>query len=117
MTSRAGRGIFWTVPERASGRRASASRTTEAQIWTLRLRCRSVSSSLPLLCKTTPMEEEYEKVREQALTEPQKAEAEPESKPEAEPEATEAEPARSQRRSRRYNPLVAELHRKRSPRA
>ena len=38
------------------------------------------------------MEEEYEKIREQALTEPEKAEAEPESKPEAEPEATEAEP-------------------------
>ena len=48
------------------------------------------------------MEEEYEKIREQALTEPEKArvdgaprggvEAEPESKPEAEPEAKEAEP-------------------------
>ena len=58
----------------------------------MRLRCRSVSSSLPLLCKATPREEEYEKIREQALTEPEKAEAEPESKPEAEPEATEAEP-------------------------
>ena len=58
----------------------------------MRLRCRSVSSSLPLLCKATPREEEYEKIREQALTEPEKAEAEPESKPEAEPEAREAEP-------------------------
>ena len=92
MTSRAGRGTSWTVPERASGRYDSASRTPEAQIWTLRLRCRSVSSSLPLLCKTTPMEEQYEKIREQALTGPEKAEAEPEAKPEAEPEATEAEP-------------------------
>ena len=38
------------------------------------------------------MEEEYEKIREHAFTELEKAEAEPESKPEAEPEATEAEP-------------------------
>ena len=38
------------------------------------------------------MEEGYEKIREQAFTEPEKAEAEPESKPEAEPEAKEAEP-------------------------
>ena len=38
------------------------------------------------------MAKEYEKIREQALTEPEKAEAEPESKPEAEPEAKEAEP-------------------------